>query len=183
MLQIKLVSIDNEIPQIKSLQEKNLRQHLTNKEAAEQGFLTASYSLEYLKEMNAAFPSVIAKDGELVVGYAMITTHAVRDGHDLLKDLFNNIDRCRFEGRLLRDASYVVVGQLCVAKEYRGLNLVSKMYDFFADAVRDRYDYIATDVDCDNHRSLKAHAKAGFQVIDSLVYGGKKWDIVIRKTK
>jgi hypothetical protein len=56
------------------------------------------------------------------------------------------------------------------------------MYDFFADAVKTEYTFMVTDVDCDNHRSLKAHAKAGFHVIDSLIYGGKKWDIVIRKT-
>jgi ribosomal protein S18 acetylase RimI-like enzyme len=182
MIEIKLVSSEEEILQIKNLQEKNLRRHLTDEEAASQGFLTASYTLEYLKEMNAVFPSVIAKDQEVVAGYAMITTKDVRTGHDLLKDLFDNIDRCTYEGKLLRDTDYVVVGQLCVGKEYRGQDLVTRMYDHFADAVKDQYDYMATDVDCDNHRSLKAHAKAGFEVIDSLVYGGKKWDIVIRKT-
>ncbi len=182
MIEIKLVSSEDEIIQIKNLQEKNLRRHLTDEEAASQGFLTASYTLEYLKEMNAVFPSVVAKDQDVVAGYAMITTKEVRTGHDLLKDLFENIDRCTYEGKLLRDADYVVVGQLCVGKEYRGLNLVKRMYDYFADAVKDQYDYMATDVDCDNRRSLKAHAKAGFEVIDSLVYGGKKWDIVIRKT-
>jgi ribosomal protein S18 acetylase RimI-like enzyme len=182
MIEIKLVCSDEEILQIKSLQEKNLRQHLTDEEAASQGFLTASYTLQYLREMNAAFPSVIAKENDLVVGYAMITKKEVREGHDLLKDLFNNIDRCQYEGKILRDVNYVVVGQLCVAKAYRGLNLVKRMYDHFAEVVKAFHPYIVTDVDCDNHRSLKAHAKAGFEVIDSLLYGGKKWNIVIRKT-
>lgn len=182
MLQIKLVSTDIEIEQIKLLQEKNLRQNISDQEADSQGFLTASYTMEYLKKMNASFPSVIAKDGDKIVGYAMVTTHEVKEGHDLLKDLFNNIERCSYEGRLLKGTRFVVVGQLCVAKEYRGQDLVTRMYDFFADAVKEQYEYMATDVDCDNHRSLKAHAKAGFQVIDSLIYGGKKWDIVIRKT-
>jgi L-amino acid N-acyltransferase YncA len=31
----------------------------------------------------------------------------------------------------------------------------------------------------DNPRSLKAHQKKGFQVIDSLSYGGIGWDIVL----
>ncbi len=182
MIQIKLVNTEIEIFQIKAIQEKNLRQHLTDEEAANQGFLTASYTIDYLKEMNAAFPTVVAKDKDAVVGYAMITTKEVREGHDLLKDLFDNIDRCQYEGKLLKDTNYVVVGQLCVAKAYRGMNLVKKMYDHFAEVVKEKYAYMVTDVDCDNHRSLKAHAKAGFEVIDSLIYGGKKWDIVIRKT-
>lgn len=183
MIQIKLVSSDDEILQIKELQTKNLRQNISDEEAASQGFLTASYTVEYLKAMNASFSSVIAKDGDQVVGYAMITTPEMREGHDLIKDLFNNIDRCSYGHILLKDAKYVVVGQLCVGKDYRGQNLVSRMYDYFAVAVKDQYDYMVTDVDCDNHRSLKAHAKAGFEVIDSLVYGGKRWDIVIRSTK
>lgn len=181
MVQIKLLSIDDEILQIKQLQEKNLRQHLREEEAASQGFLTASYPFEYLKEMNAVFPSVIATDDARVVGYALITTQASRNGHDLIQDLFNNIDRCRYHGEILKHARYVVVGQLCVDKEYRGQNLVKRMYDYFASVVRDQYDFMITDVDCDNHRSLKAHAKAGFQVIDSLVYGGKTWDIVLKE--
>ena len=183
MIQIKLVSSDDEILQIKALQTKNLRQNISDEEAASQGFLTASYTIEYLKAMNASFPSVIAKDDEQVVGYAMITIPEMKEGHDLIKDLFNNIDRCMYKNILLRDAKYVVVGQLCVGKGYRGQDLVNRMYDHFANAVEGQYDYMVTDVDCDNHRSLKAHAKAGFEVIDSLVYGGKKWDIVIRSTK
>ena len=182
MVQIKLVENEEEVNGIKRLQEKNLRQHITDEEAASQGFLTASYTIDYLKAMNASFPTVIAKDDEQVVGYAMITTPAMRDGHDLIKDLFSNIDRCTYQGNLLKNVPYVVVGQLCVDKAFRGQNLVTRMYDFFADAVKSQYDFMVTDVDCDNHRSLKAHAKAGFEVIDSLVYGGKKWDIVLRKT-
>ncbi|MFZ9262108.1 MAG: GNAT family N-acetyltransferase [Chitinophagaceae bacterium] len=182
MIRIQLVQTSDEILQIKALQEKNLKQNITAEEASSQGFLTASYSIEYLQEMNKAFPSVIAKDGEKVVGYAMITTHAMREGHDLINDLFNNIDRCRYRGQFLKKTAYVVVGQLCVSKEYRGMNLVTRMYDHFAEAVRGNYSYIVTDVDCDNHRSLKAHANAGFEVIDSLVYGGKKWNIVIKPT-
>ena len=183
MVQIKLVSSDDEILQIKELQTNNLRQYISDEEAASQGFLTASYTIEYLKAMNTSFPSVIAKDGEQVVGYAMITTPEMREGHDLIKDLFRNIDRCSYRENPLKDAKYVVVGQLCVGKGYRGQDLVKQMYDYFANAVKEQYDYMVTDVDCDNHRSLKAHAKAGFEVIDSLVYGGKKWDIVIRSTK
>ena len=91
MVQIKLVSSEDEILQIKALQTKNLRQHISDEEAASQGFLTASYTIEYLKAMNASFPSVIAKKGEQVVGYALITTQEMREGHDLIKDLFNNI--------------------------------------------------------------------------------------------
>jgi ribosomal protein S18 acetylase RimI-like enzyme len=178
-MQVKLVENGYEIAGIKALQNLNLRSNISNEEAASEGFLTASYTMEYLQAMNADAPSVIAKVGEEVVGYAMVTTKALRDGHDLMADLFNTIDRTSYGGRLLCESEYVVVGQLCVAKEFRGLGLVQRLYNHFKDCYADRYEYLVTDVAQANIRSLKAHQKTGFQVIDTLTYGGIGWDIVL----
>jgi ribosomal protein S18 acetylase RimI-like enzyme len=71
------------------------------------------------------------------------------------------------------------VAQLCVSKEYRGQDLVQKLYGSFRDHYADQYTYCVTDVAQANHRSLKAHKKRGFQVIDTLDYGGIGWDIVL----
>ncbi len=179
MPQVKLVSTPDEITAIKELQNLNLRTNISDDEAASQGFLTASYTMEYLQSMNADAPSVIAKAGDEVVGYAMVTTSALREGHDLMADLFNTIDRTTYGGRILREANYVVVGQLCVAKDYRGQGLVKQMYEYFRHCYADQFEYLVTDVAQANVRSLKAHQKTGFQVIDTLTYGGIGWDIVL----
>ena len=176
---LKLVSTEAEILGIKALQEENLRTNITDEEALSQGFLTASYTMDYLLDMNAAAPTVIAKDGEVIAGYAMVATQPVRNGHDLMADLFDTIDRTTYQGKLLKEASYVVVGQLCVAKAYRGMGLVQQLYGYFRDCYADQYEYLVTDVAQANTRSLKAHLKSGFQVIDTLTYGGIKWDIVL----
>ncbi len=178
-LQVKLVTVPEEIIGIKALQNLNLRTNISDEEAASQGFLTASYTMEYLEAMNADAPSVIAKAGGEVVGYAMVTTKALRDGHELMADLFNTIDRTSYKDCLLGEMDYVVVGQLCVAKAFRGVGLVQRMYNHFRDCYADRYPYLVTDVAQANSRSLKAHQKTGFQVIDTLTYGGIGWDIVL----
>jgi ribosomal protein S18 acetylase RimI-like enzyme len=177
--EVKLVTISEEIKAIKELQNLNLRLHISDEEAASEGFLTASYTMEYLEAMNADAPSVIAKAGDEVVGYAMVTTQTMRAGHELMADLFNTIDRTSYGGRLLCESDYVVVGQLCVAKAFRGMGLVQRMYNHFKDCYADRYEYLVTDVAQANTRSLKAHKKSGFQVIDTLTYGGIGWDIVL----
>jgi ribosomal protein S18 acetylase RimI-like enzyme len=179
MTEVKLVTTSEEISAIKELQNLNLRPNISDEEAWSQGFLTASYTLEYLQAMNADAPSVIAKAGDEVVGYAMVTTQALRDGHDLMADLFNTIDRTIYEGRLLMESNYVVVGQLCVAKAYRGQGLVQRMYHHFRHCYADQFEYLVTDVAQSNARSLKAHQNTGFQVIDTLTYGGIGWDIVL----
>lgn len=178
-LQLCLVSSEKEIKGIKALQEENLRTNITDEEALSQGFLTASYTMDYLREMNAVAPTVIAKDGDVIAGYAMVATQPVRNGHDLIDDLFNTIDRTAYQGKLLGETNYVVVGQLCVAKAYRGLGLVQQLYGHFRDCYADQFEYLVTDVAQANTRSLRTHLKRGFQVIDTLTYGGIGWDIVL----
>lgn len=178
-LQVKLVTTPEEVISIKALQNLNLRVNISHEEAASEGFLTAAYTMEYLEAMNADAPSVIAKAGDEVVGYAMVTTKALRDGHELMADLFNTIDRTPYKDCLLGEVDYVVVGQLCVAKAFRGMGLVQRMYNHFRDCYAGRYAYLVTDVAQANARSLKAHQKTGFQVIDTLTYGGIGWDIVL----
>jgi hypothetical protein len=38
--------------------------------------------------MNAATPAIIAKDGDKVVGYALVAIKDIRNGHDLLRRAF-----------------------------------------------------------------------------------------------
>jgi ribosomal protein S18 acetylase RimI-like enzyme len=161
------------------LQAQNLRKNIDADTAMSQGFLTAEYTLEYLKAMNDASPSIIAKDGDKVVGYALVATKEVRNGHDLMADLFNVIDTKSYKGQLLKEVNYVVVGQLCVGEGYRGQGLVKRLYDHFRDCLAAEYEYLITDVAQANVRSLNAHKKSGFQVIDTLVYAGIGWDIVL----
>lgn len=178
-VEVTRVSSPNEIIGIRDLQALNLKQNITAQEAIEQGFLTAAYTIEYLQEMNTVFPSVIAKDGDKVIGYALVTTKDIRKGHDLIEGLFDAIDACEYNGKLLRDVNYVVVGQLCIAKEFRGQDLVQKLYGHFRDCLSSEFTYLVTDVAKANVRSLKAHKKRGFQVINELTYGGFGWDIVL----
>ena len=178
-IELTRVSSPTEIIGIRDLQALNLKQNITAEEAMDQGFLTAAYTIEYLQEMNAVSPSIIAKDGDKVVGYALVTTKDIRKGHDLIEGLFDAIDACEYNGKSLRDVSYVVVGQLCVAKEYRGQDLVQKLYGHFRDCLSNEFTYLVTDVAKANVRSLKAHKKRGFQVINELTYGGFGWDIVL----
>ena len=96
-----------------------------------------------------------------------------------MADLFNVIDTKTYKGQLLKEVNYVVVGQLCVGEGYRGQGLVKRLYDHFRDCLSSQYEYLITDVAQSNTRSLNAHKKSGFQVIDTLVYAGIGWDIVL----
>jgi hypothetical protein len=70
MIEIKRVSTLLEIEGIKSLQSLNLKTNLSKEERMLEGFLTAEYSIDFLIQMHQTEPSIIAKDGDKVVGYA-----------------------------------------------------------------------------------------------------------------
>jgi hypothetical protein len=59
------------------------------------------------------------------------------------------------------------------------MGLVKKMYLHFKKTYSSEFDYCITDVAKDNPRSLKAHLKSGFTVIDQLQYNGVGFDLVL----
>ena len=179
MVRIKLVSEFSELEGIKFLQDQNLKKNLSNDDAEIEGFVTAEYSIVFLQSLHEKSPSIIAKDEDLVVGYALVALKSIRDQHELLADLFKSIDKIEYKGQLLKNSNYVVVGQFCVAKNYRGLGLVQQMYQHFKTSLSGKFEYCLTDIANNNPRSLKAHLKTGFQVVDTLHYGGTDWDIVL----
>jgi L-amino acid N-acyltransferase YncA len=179
MITIKRVTGHKELEGIKKLQQENLKINLTDQEAGTQGFVTAEYTMEFLEKMHGESPSIVAKADDQVIGFALVSVKAIRHDHELLGDLFKTIDKLQYNNRPLKDSKYVVVGQLCVSKNYRGIGLVQQMYQHFKNCLSPEFDYCITDVARDNPRSLKAHLKSGFRVIDTLNYGGLGWDIVL----
>ena len=179
MVRIKLAQEVSELEGILALQRRNLKRCLSESEAEEQGFLIAEYDLVYLQQMQAQRPSVVAVDDGRVVGYALVVTQEVRKGLPFISDLFDEIDRISYRGALLAGTDYVVVGQLCVDKDYRGQGLVDRLYGCFRASLDDRYHCGVTDIARANRRSLKAHQKVGFEVIHDIEYEGLTWDVVL----
>ena len=177
MITLQLVKTQEEMKGVLAIQQANLRKNITQEEAETEGFLMAEYDLDFLELLNHKSPGIIAKDGEKVVGYSLVALPETARQHPLLADLVQNIERCIFEGKPVEN--YAIVAQLCVSKGYRGQDLVQKLYGSFRDHYANQFTYCVTDVAQANARSLKAHQKRGFQVIDTLNYGGIAWDIVL----
>lgn len=177
MVQIQLAKTSEELIEVIALQQANLRKNISKNEAETQGFLMAEYDLDFLEMLHKNSPGILAKDGEKVVGYSLVALPETAGHHPLLADLVENIERCLYNGKSV--TNYAIVAQLCVSKDYRGQDLVQKLYGGFQEHYASRFDFCVTDVAQANARSLKAHQKRGFQVIDTLSYGGIGWDIVL----
>ncbi len=186
MVSISLVEGDEDMRSILQLQRENLGKYIDKKEAEKEGFVTAEYTLEFLKLMNDGSPSIIAKDGDVLVGYALVARKETLFGkmHPLLDDLFSELDKTIYKTSdhqdiVLGNQNYLVVGQICVKKGYRSIGLLQNMYEYYKNTYSSQYQYLVTDIAQSNQRSMKAHIKRGFQILRTINFEGNPFDIVL----
>ena len=169
-----------ELQAILNLQQQNLPKALTEEEAASQGFLTIEHTFDLLKKMNSPYPHIVAKINNCLAGYALVMLEEWKIHIPLLIPFIDKVNKTVYKGKKLKDASFIVMGQVCVAKPYRGTGVFLGLYQHLVDAVKHDFDYIVTGISFKNTRSLRAHAKIGFKNINS--YGGE-WALVLLETK
>lgn len=177
-----IVSTPDEVRQIFALQAANLAAALTPETMAAQGFVTVRHELAVLERMNAAAPAIVAKDGDHVVGYALVMPREFASDVPILQPLFRMLDALSWKGALLRDQPrWFVMGQICIAEGYRGGGIFDGLYRAMAATYRGRYDFTITEVAARNTRSLRAHERAGFQPLH--VYRddstGEDWHVIV----
>ena len=159
---ITTVQGDEDVKGILALQQKNLKKNLTPEQIQSQGFVTVEHQFSVLKAMNNAQPSVIVKDENMVVAYCLAMLPQFRNDVPELKTLFDSIDGIDYEGQKLKNAQYVVMGQVCVGEGYRSLGFFDGMYQKLREELSAKYPICVTDISTNNTRSLKAHARVGF---------------------
>lgn len=152
---------------ILKLQQENLPKHLDQVIIQREGFVTVEHNLELLSQMNTPHPHIIAKHGSDVVGYTLVMLKEMAASIPVLVSLFQQIDQLQYKGQRLSESSYFVMGQVCIAKSHRGNGLFKGMYDLMREKMQGHFDYLVTTISKSNPRSLRAHAKVGFQTIQT----------------
>ena len=169
----------DELRQVKEIQNRHQKESIALELRETTGFVTAEYEISLLEKMHRFLPSIIAKDGDIVVGYALVTDPRIMGCHDLLDDLFDQINKLTFDNHPLKETNYTVVGQLCVDSNYGRRGIAQGLYKKYQESYSGSFDYCITDVDCNNPRSLRTHLRTGFQTIHKIEYGNAEWDIVL----
>ena len=165
MLQACLVTNTDELAQILSLQEQNLPGNITKAEMESQGFLTLRHDLQTLQQMHALSPSVIIKDDNEIVAYALTMLPECRLLVSDLAPMFDLLDGLNWNTQPLSTLRFYVMGQICVAKAYRGRGLVQVLYQHHKKKYQSQFDLFVTEISVRNSRSLRAHEKIGFKTI------------------
>ena len=179
MLQATVVKDTSELQQILALQEKNLKQYIDATEMQQQGFVTMHHTLATLQQMHDKAPSVIIKDGDAIVAYALVMLNDCRELVPLLEPMYANFELLSWQGKPLYDYRFYVMGQICIDKAYRGQGLFEQLYQAHRDIYGPAYDFIVTEVSVSNKRSLSAHQRVGFQTINTYRDDTDDWEVVL----
>ncbi len=180
MLQYIPIETEQVIQQIIVLQRENLTKNLDRAEIASQGFVTVEHDPTVLKKMNDLEQGVAIRDGDKIVGYCLAMVREFAGEIIILENLFKKLDTLNFKGQLLSNLSYIVVGQVCIAKSHRGRGLFDTMYEAYRKLLSPKYEYAVTEIAGRNLRSLKAHQRVGFKtLLEYTNEEGEDWVIVI----
>ena len=180
MVQYCTATTEEDLRQILSLQQQNTEAAISSQEARSQGFVTVKHDFELLKALNEPYPHIIAKDASQVVGYTLVMLRKFAANVPVLLPMFQQLDGIVYKGKSLKDSTYFVMGQVCIAKNYRGQGLFKGLYHKMREEMADKFDYIITEVATRNTRSMAAHRKVGFDTAKIYsVEEGEEWAVVI----
>lgn len=179
MIQYSTASTEQDLRQILELQKANLPGNLSLDEIRSQGFVTVSHDFDLLAEMNAERPHIIAKKDDAVIGYALVMLQSFKERIPVLVPMFEQINSIEYGGKLVADLDYFVMGQVCIAKNFRGQGVFTGLYEKMKKTMAADFQLLVTEVATRNQRSMKAHNKVGFKTIREYhEKAGEHWAII-----
>ena len=176
---VRAVQSPEELEQVLALQRRNLTPALSPEEQHAQGFVTVQHDLATLERMHALAPSIIAVQGSDVVAYALVMPRECRALVPVLDPMFALLEGLEHRGRPLKDQRFYVMGQVCVDKAHRGTGLFDALYHQHREQLRSRFDCVVTEVSVRNTRSLRAHARVGFETVHTYRDAIDTWAVVL----
>ena len=179
MLTLTTVAGNTELEEILDLQKRNLQQNIDDVEMQTQGFVTMVHTLDVLQKMHALAPSVIAKNSDKVVGYALVMLRECRQLFPPLEPMFDNFDNLTYHDRPLNHYRFYVMGQVCIDKQYRRTGLFDQLYHKHKEIYSPHYDFIMTEVSTRNLRSLRAHERVGFETLNTYSDDIDEWAVIL----
>ncbi|MFV0248240.1 MAG: GNAT family N-acetyltransferase [Tenacibaculum sp.] len=169
----KLTEKTAELQQILELQAKNLLKQLSEDDKIKQGFVTVQHNLEILQNMHLVHPHIIAVSGNTLVGYALSMSKKFKQSIPALAPMFAKIDQSE-----KANENYLIMGQVCIAKEFREQGIFRKLYAKMKEVFSKMYSCIITEINVLNTRSLKAHSAIGFKELMCYQSNNQTWLIV-----
>ena len=173
-----LAEHEDDLRDILSLQQLNLKQALSPEETRSEGYVTVKHDLALLRALNSPYRHVLARSGDVLAGYALVMERRWKHEIEVLIPMFDEIDAQRYQGVEVKSSKYFVMGQVCVAPEFRGKGIFRGLYAKMKSVMSSEFDFLITEIASDNQRSLNAHLAIGFEEFHRYP-SGKEFDWIL----
>ncbi len=178
MIETSLVTGRADLEQILELQRENHRDVVSSDDAQREGFVTVAHTLDTLEGMHALAPSIIARAGADLAGYALVMPVETRTLVPILEPMFRQLEALSWRGEPLTARPYYVMGQICVARRYRGQGVFDALYREHRARYASRFAACVTEIATRNTRSMRAHARVGFELVKTYRDATDEWAVV-----
>jgi len=167
--------------QIVALQCANLPVQLSASEMQQEGFVTLQHSADVLWALNQPYPHITAYCEGQLVGYALAMLPHFGEQVPELLPMIAVIEQASFKGKALATTPYFIMGQICVAKGFRGQGIFQGLYQQLQQQLSPHFELLVTAIDKKNTRSLRAHEKVGFVPLEDSPPPPNKanWQLVV----
>ncbi|TRZ44499.1 GNAT family N-acetyltransferase [Robertkochia solimangrovi] len=178
-MEIQIAESREDLLQILEIQAANHKQDMSSTDLTEKGFVTIKHSISELQKLNDAADQIIVKEDEKVVGYALVMPKELRHIVPGLQPMFSKFDELIYNGTPFSSLNYYVMGQICIADSHKGKGLFSKLYQKHREVLSNSFDMCITEVATRNLRSMGAHLKTGFKVLETYTDAEDEWNILV----
>ena len=165
-----------DIPAIFELQKKY---HVStiSEEDKKDGFVTTLFTEEQFKELIEKENGIaLACDGARVAAYAMAASWEYWSKWPLFQHMIQDLPHTQYKGRTLSVEYSYQYGPVCVDKDYRGTEVLPRLFAFSAEQMGKRYPILITFINHINPRSYQAHTrKLGLDVIKSFDFNNNHY--------
>ncbi len=160
-----------DIPAILELQRKYHVSTISEEDRPD-GFVTTLFTESQFAELITEENGItLACDGNRVAAYVMAASWSYWSKWPLFAYMISDLPNMQYMGQALSVENSYQYGPICIDKDYRGTEVLKKIFDFSRAQMHKRYPILITFINHINPRSYEAHTrKLGLDVIKSFTF-------------
>lgn len=164
---------------ISAIRELQKRYHITtiSQKDKPDGFVTTLFTEEQIKDLIEKENGItIACDDKKIVAYAMAASWNYWAEWPLFQYMINDLKNTEYKGNVLSTKNSYQYGPICIDRDYRGTEVLPKVFDFSRMQMNQKYPILITFINHVNQRSYHAHTqKLGLHLIKSFEFNNNAY--------
>jgi predicted GNAT superfamily acetyltransferase len=167
---------------VKTLQNANHYKNLTEKEMQKEGFVSVETDISVLEKILDNLGIIIAESKGKIIGYMIPMAFETAKDIPLLVPFVEKISKLEYQDKKIYDYNAIIAGQICVAKENKGVGIANKLNDMFLKMLKNKgYEMVITEVSSKNPRSLHvATTKLKYEIINQYEVDDMNWYVLVK---